>query len=40
MIDIKEIAQYLVWNNFINKDRTHSFLQTWEWGELQKKTRL
>lgn len=37
MIDIKEITQYLVWNNFINKDTTHSFLQTWEWGELQKK---
>lgn len=37
MTDIKEITQYLVWNNFINKDTTHSFLQTWEWGELQKK---
>lgn len=37
MMDIKEITQYLVWNNFINKDKTHSFLQTWEWGELQKK---
>lgn len=37
MTDIKEISQYLVWNNFINKDTAHSFLQTWEWGELQKK---
>lgn len=37
MIDIKEITQYLVWSNFINKDTAHSFLQTWEWGELQKK---
>jgi lipid II:glycine glycyltransferase (peptidoglycan interpeptide bridge formation enzyme) len=37
MMDIKEITQYSIWNNFINKDVGYSFLQTWEWGELQKK---
>ncbi len=37
MMNIKEIIEYSVWNNFINKDTAHSFLQTWEWGELQKK---
>ena len=37
MVDIKEITQYPVWSDFLNKDPGHSFLQTWEWGELQEK---
>ena len=36
-MEIKEITQYSAWNSFLNKDTTHSFLQSWEWGELQKK---
>lgn len=37
MLNINIITEYSIWNNFLCNNSNHSFLQTWEWGELQKK---
>ncbi len=34
---VKEITDALVWQHFFEENGSPSFLQSWEWGELQKK---
>ncbi len=36
-MEIKEINNPIVWNKFFDEQDSPSFLQSWEWGELQKK---
>ena len=37
MLHIKEITNKQVWENFLNKQPTYPFFQSWNWGEVQKK---
>ena len=36
-MEIKEIVNQSIWHNFFVENGSLSFLQSWEWGELQKK---
>jgi peptidoglycan pentaglycine glycine transferase (the first glycine) len=36
-MEIKEITNIQEWNKFLSNNDSGSFLQAWEWGELQKK---
>lgn len=36
-MNIKEISQQTIWQEFFDKNGSPSFLQSWEWGEFQKK---
>lgn len=37
--EIKKINSEDIWNKFINDNPTHSFLQSWKWGEFNQKTQ-
>ena len=36
-MDIREITDYNLWQSFFEENDSPSFLQSWEWGEVQQK---
>src|SRR3989344_6889927 len=37
-MNIKEIANQKIWEDFFNSNGSPSFLQSWEWGEFENRT--
>lgn len=35
-MDIREITDKKIWEDFVQKGKPHTFLQSWNWGEFQK----
>ena len=36
-IEIKNIESRDIWENFVNSAKPHTFLHSWNWGELNEK---